>query len=209
MPALRARLALLLLVLATAACGDALDTAVVAGAVTLHAPDAEAVVMTHPLAFVRRARVVAGPEGARLRVDCDGTISAASAAEGVPGTHPGPGIVAFDLEPGAILGRRDQFAFDLLEGVAHVHTGPVPARLIVMTGRCHVSADATDNRDGIDVVLTAKGDQLRAEVVRGTVLLNATDEAERDTVFVTLHAGDVAVAKEGEAPRKGTTDWFE
>ena len=53
------------------------------------------------------------------------------------------------------------------------------------------------------------GDQLKAEVKSGKVLLNSTGATQKNLLFVTLEADEMSVAKPGEAPKKGSTDWFD
>lgn len=197
--------ALSLLCLAVTACAPPLDAVVGGGTVTLQSPDAAGVVATGPISFDRRTTLTAGPDGARVRVQCGGTVSEHATTDGAPGA----GMIDFDLAGGARLRRRNDTAFDLVEGAASVRTGAAFARLIVLHGTCYLSAEREGNADGIDVRLTTHGAQLKAEVVKGAVLLNAADASEKHTIYIPLGAGETSVAMPGESPEKGTMQWYD
>ena len=192
------------LALIVGACGPGVSAVVSGGKVTAVRYDIPPHEASGPIPFTRGTTLTAAEGGVQVRVDAGGSATARG-----PGDPPGAGVVDFDLDEGAQLRRRDDTAFDLITGATRIRSGAVLGRLIVMNGTCYLSAAEEDNRDGIDVRLIVHGNQMKVEVAKGRVLLNATDEEERDTIFVTLEAGDTSVAAPGEAPKRGATDWYE
>jgi hypothetical protein len=173
--------------------------------VTRLSPHGESARAPGPNARSIGALLSADHDGAFVRAEAGGSVSEETTTSGDPGS----GIIDFDLTDGSQLRRRDVTAFELASGIAHVRTGPISGRLIILHGVCYLSAAGGDNPEGIDVHLITKGDQMKVEVVKGKVLLNATDAGQKNTVYITLEAGETSVARPGAEPEKGVTDWFD